>query len=155
MAEIKNFECFDIGTQTTQRVSIVCGPIIIRQGRIFLVQSSDTLEWKLPGGNHHDNESERETVIRETHEETNLNIELVEEVDPLILRLTRTKEGQIFEYLLYHYAARIIGTFSVQLSEENKDSGFFEPDQLPTNCAPNIAIAIKHFFSTSINTGSI
>lgn len=50
--------------------------VITKNGKYILVKSKDSKKWNLPGGAVKKNESVLEGAVRETKEETNLNIEL-------------------------------------------------------------------------------
>lgn len=52
-----------------------CGCIIIKDGKVLLVQENEG-HWGLPKGHVEENETEIETAKREVKEETNLDVEI-------------------------------------------------------------------------------
>lgn len=53
-----------------------CGTIIIENNKVLLIQQTDNA-WGFPKGHVENNETEQETAIRETKEETNLDVEII------------------------------------------------------------------------------
>lgn len=53
-----------------------CGTIIIENNKVLLIQQTDNA-WGFPKGHIENNETEQETAIRETKEETNLDVEII------------------------------------------------------------------------------
>lgn len=54
-----------------------CGCIIIDNGKVLLVKQTSG-DWGFPKGHVEENETEMETAIRETKEETNIEVEIDE-----------------------------------------------------------------------------
>ena len=54
-----------------------CGCIIIDNGKVLLVKQNSG-DWGFPKGHVENNETETETAIRETKEETNIDVEIDE-----------------------------------------------------------------------------
>jgi ADP-ribose pyrophosphatase YjhB (NUDIX family) len=76
---------------------------IIQSGRILLTKREDFEVWCLPGGHIDPRESLAQTAIREAHEETGLDIELLR----LVGVYSRLSEGGDMHLALF--AARPIG----------------------------------------------
>jgi bis(5'-nucleosidyl)-tetraphosphatase len=53
-----------------------CGTIIIENNKVLLIQQTDNA-WGFPKGHIENNETEQETAIRETKEETNLDVKII------------------------------------------------------------------------------
>ena len=53
-----------------------CGTIKIENNKVLLIQQPDNA-WGFPKGHVENNETEQETAIRETKEETNLDVEII------------------------------------------------------------------------------
>lgn len=53
-----------------------CGTIITENNKVLLIQQTDNA-WGFPKGHVENNETEQETAIRETKEETNLDVEII------------------------------------------------------------------------------
>ena len=84
--------------------------IIVRDGRIALVKSKAEGFYKLPGGGIEAGENHQQTVIRETLEETGLQIkpESICEYGMIIERRASVyNDKEAFEQLSYYYTAEI------------------------------------------------
>ena len=58
-----------------------CGCIILKDGKVLLIGARDDngkLFWSFPKGHQEDSETDIETAIRETKEETNLDVKIVD-----------------------------------------------------------------------------
>lgn len=57
------------------RTEKACGAIVIKEGKVLLIQQTQG-HWGFPKGHVENNETEEETAIREVKEETNVDIEI-------------------------------------------------------------------------------
>lgn len=53
-----------------------CGAVIIKEGKTLLIEQLRG-DWSFPKGHVEDNETEKETAIREVKEETNIDINII------------------------------------------------------------------------------
>jgi 8-oxo-dGTP diphosphatase len=87
------------------------GAVIVHQGRVLLVQRGREPmkgRWTIPGGLVEIGESLHEAVVRETREETGLEIEPIELVE-LLDRIHR-EEGRVrYHYVIADYFCRLVG----------------------------------------------
>jgi ADP-ribose pyrophosphatase YjhB (NUDIX family) len=87
------------------------GAVIVQNGRVLLVQRGREPmkgRWTIPGGLIEIGESLLEAVVRETREETGLEIEPIELVE-LLDRIHR-EEGRVrYHYVIADYLCRVVG----------------------------------------------
>lgn len=105
------------------------------QDRILLQRRTDSGNWALPGGAMELNESLTDSVIRETKEETGLDIEVTgllgTYTDPR--HIIAYTDGEVRRQFNICYTARIIGG-ELRLSSESTSLAFVHPrdlDSLP------------------------
>jgi ADP-ribose pyrophosphatase YjhB (NUDIX family) len=101
------------------------------QGRILLQRRTDSGNWALPGGAMEMNESLTDSVIRETREETGLDIEVTGIVgtytDPK--HIIAYTDGEVRRQFNICYTARILGG-ELQPSSESTALAFTHPRDL-------------------------
>jgi ADP-ribose pyrophosphatase YjhB (NUDIX family) len=87
------------------------GAVIVQEGRVLLVQRGREPmrgRWTIPGGLIEIGESLLEAVVRETREETGLEVEPLELVE-LLDRIHR-EEGRVrYHYVIADYLCRVTG----------------------------------------------
>ncbi len=99
--------------------------IFDEQGRTLLVhQTYDDCKWAFPGGIVELGEAPWEAVVRETKEETGLEVEIV--------RLISVYYFSDRDTLGFHFLCRVIGGHLRVDGNEISQAAFFEPAQLPT-----------------------
>jgi ADP-ribose pyrophosphatase YjhB (NUDIX family) len=103
------------------------------QGRILLQRRTDSGNWALPGGAMEVNESLTDSVIRETKEETGLDIEVTGIVgtytDPK--HVIAYTDGEVRRQFNICYTARVLGG-ELQPSAESTALAFIHPRDLDT-----------------------
>lgn len=125
----------------------VAGAFVVKDGKVLLLNHKKYGIWLQPGGHIEDGETPDEAAVRETREETGLEIELVNSEErlaenridlpePLNVNLHRIEEGHWhcdFQYLAevkdevgdYEYSESDLKWFS---SEELKNGSFDMPE---------------------------
>ncbi|MFE9558842.1 NUDIX domain-containing protein [Streptomyces sp. NPDC006703] len=107
--------------------------VIDGMGRILLQRRSDNGMWALPGGTMHLGESLPDCAVRETREETGIEVEVTGIVG------TYTNPRHVFayddgevrqEFSICFLARPVAGQLAV--SEESTDVRWFEPHQIDT-----------------------
>lgn len=97
--------------------------IFDERGRILLFKHTyRKLAWGLPGGGLEYGEQPDEAIVREFHEEADMQIE--------ILRLLKVSSAEEFPHLGIAYLCRIIGG-EFKPSHEISEIGYFDADDLP------------------------
>lgn len=129
----------------TSSVTLASGAVIFHDGKVLLVRDQDTF-WKVPGGSCDDEESIKETCIREVAEEVGLRI--IPGGEPFVYVFNRYDEHADIThyYVLFHYRAEIEGSSDLTI-ESGSEAAYFYPNDLPEELAPNVALAIDHFKS--------
>jgi ADP-ribose pyrophosphatase YjhB (NUDIX family) len=126
-------------------LTIACGPVVFKDGKILLVMDTKDRKWKIPGGTMRDDESPRETVVRELAEETGLVGDVVD--DPFIVAFhAETAEGPRY-FQLYHYMVDV-KNFDLHLSSEILEAGYFDPNSIPEPSLPNVRLVMERYFRT-------
>ena len=93
-----------------------CGCIIIENKKVLLVQQKKG-RWGFPKGHVENNETEKETALREVKEETNLNVEIIG--DKRYSETYINTRGNLKE-VVYFVAKVIDGEIIPQKKEINK-----------------------------------
>jgi ADP-ribose pyrophosphatase YjhB (NUDIX family) len=105
--------------------------IVDDSGRILLQCRTDSGNWAMPGGAMEINESLTDSVIRETKEETGLDVEVVGIVgtytDPK--HIIAYSDGEVRRQFNVCYTARVIGG-QLRSSSESTALEFVDPEQL-------------------------
>jgi 8-oxo-dGTP diphosphatase len=99
---------------------------VIHNGRVLLTQRRDFPIWVLPGGAVDDGESLAQAAIRETREETGLEVELTRLVG--VYSRPHWRNGGDHSTL---FAAQPIGGNLQTVTDETLDARYFDPDELP------------------------
>ena len=90
-----------------------CGCIVIEDGKVLLIQQKNG-HWGFPKGHIEDDETERNAAIRETKEETNIDVEILDG-----RRYTEnyiTDKGN-YKEVIYYIAKKVNGEAKRQESE--------------------------------------
>ena len=105
------------------------GVFVMHEGKVLLVRRTMNPErgkWSLPAGFLDAGEDPGETAIRETHEETNLDVAITRLVD--VYYNPPRPDGGASIFILYE--ARLLGGH-IQAGDDADDARFFGPDELP------------------------
>jgi len=97
------------------------------EGKVLLGHRRDMDIWNLPGGHVEKGELPSEAVIRETYEETGLEVEIVRLAGVYL----KPKKSQI----VFSFECRITGGELHPTSETDR-SEYFNPSQIPANTSP-------------------
>lgn len=121
------------------------------QGNLLLIHKVDNDYWALPGGGHDAGESITNTVVREVHEETGLDVEVVRLIgmytDPR--HVMAYDDGEVRQQFSLCFEARLLGGTSREDGSETKEVRWVSPadlDQL--NIHPSMRLRIDHALST-------
>lgn len=126
---------------------IASGPVIIEDGKVLLnreIKESGITPWLFPGGKVEDFDiSLEEACRREVQEEMGLDVEIIRALKPMMVM--RPEEPQKMAILI-HFLAKRIG--EVNQGDEIHDWAWHDIDNLPEDCAPNIAPVIDDYKKT-------
>ncbi len=117
-----------------------------KTGKILLQQRADNGFWGLPGGQVELGESVEQSVVREVHEETGLEV-LVERLigvysGPESYPFMRYPNGTIVHYVTHIFICDPIAG-ALRLSSESTDIGYFAADALPARTLLSHRIRIE------------
>jgi ADP-ribose pyrophosphatase YjhB (NUDIX family) len=131
---------------TDKKIIIASGPVIIENGKVLLNQHGDDNFWKFLGGKveHFDfqdiNNSLEEACKREVKEEMGFEIKIIKPLKPMMV----PKPGDQDTWaILIHYLAERIGEINPGL--DIKKYEWFDMNNLPENCGPNIRPVIEEY----------
>jgi 8-oxo-dGTP diphosphatase len=96
-------------------------------GRVLLSHRRDLDLWNLPGGGVESGELPTAAVIRETKEETGLDV--------AIERLVGVYGKQYKDELVFAFACRVVGG-QLAVSDEADESRYFQVNAIPPNTTP-------------------
>ncbi|WP_205326993.1 NUDIX domain-containing protein [Glycomyces sp. YM15] len=119
------------------------------EGRVLLIQRSDNGDWALPGGGHDLGERIADTAVRETKEETGLDIEITGVIglytDPG--HLIEYSDGEVRQQFSIAFRGKPVGGSLATSAESVKVAwvGAGELDALPIN--PSMRLRIEHGFA--------
>ncbi|MFA4830994.1 MAG: NUDIX hydrolase [Patescibacteria group bacterium] len=118
---------------------IASGPVIIEDNKVLLnreQKDNGATQWLFPGGEVEDfDKSLEDACRREVKEEMGIDVEIIKPLKPVMLK----KDGRVI--ILIHYLAKKIG--EIKPGEDIVEWGWFDINNLPDNCAPNVVEIIK------------
>jgi ADP-ribose pyrophosphatase YjhB (NUDIX family) len=124
-----------------EKVIIVSGPVIVKDGKVLLDISGEDDFWKFCGGKVEEKENLREAAARRVKEELGIDIRIVNE-QPFIMAVPKpNEEGK--DVFLVHYLSEAKG--EIRPREMVKEWAWLDIKNLPSNLAPNIMPALKYF----------
>jgi len=116
----------------------IAAAVIVSDGRVLLVQRKVTegsLSWQFPAGAVEEGESFEQAAVRETHEETNVEVKATR----LLGERIHPKTGRLMGYVACDYVS---GTAAVADPDELADFAWVTPDQfnhyVPYGFAPDV-----------------
>ena len=136
MIEFKNYLGVDAEGNDV-KLTLASGPVIIKDVKVLLDKHTDNF-WKFPGGKMNDDESARETAIREAKEELGIDVKL--ESDPMVVVLERENKEYV---VLLHYKATFKG--EVTPGRDVTEWAWHDVNNLPKDCAENIRPVVEYF----------
>lgn len=124
----------------------VSGPVIIENDKVLLNKHGDDNFWKFLGGRAENfdfvdiNNSLEETCRREVREEMGFDVEIIRPLKPMMV--PKPNEPGVW-IILIHYLAKRLG--EIKLGPDIKDAQWFDINNLPPDCAPNINPVIEEY----------
>ena len=76
-----------------------CGCVVINENKVLLVRQNKG-HWEFPKGHVEENETEKETAIREVKEETNLDVEIISDKRYVIQYVTDKGNDKMAVYFI-------------------------------------------------------
>lgn len=121
--------------------------VVNDEGKILLQKRKDNDLWALPGGAMEVGESIADTVIRETKEETGLDVipEYVVGIYTDPKHIVAFSDGEVRQQFSICFACKIVSG-SLCVSDESTDVAFFSPDEIKQmKMHPSTYLRIKHY----------
>ena len=120
--------------------------VLVEDGKILLHRRADTGHWALPGGRMEVGESAEDCAVRETVEETGIEVKVKRLVgvysDPRNYSIMRYPDGFTVHYVILLYEVERTGG-EIAVSPESTEVHFFPVTALPEPLAPSARIRIK------------
>ncbi len=105
-------------------------------GRVLLMLRADNQHWGIPGGRAEIGESIAHTVVREVFEETGLRVSVKRLIgvysDPARYSIASYPNGDMVQFVNVCFECVVEGG-ALSGSDEGRELGFFDPQQLPAN----------------------
>jgi 8-oxo-dGTP diphosphatase len=120
------------------------------RGRVLLIRRGDGRGWSLPGGIMEPGERIVDCVVRETREETGLEVEPLRLIgiysDPAFMQIT-FPNGDEAHLVSATFECRVVGGRLRADGEESLEVAFFAPDSLPSELMCDHEIRIRDALS--------
>ena len=88
-----------------------------------------SLQWTLPKGAREEGETVPETAVREVHEETGLEVELIGPLDTIDYWFVWAPEQTRYHKFVHYFLMRATGGDLTRHDHEMEDAAWFEPDE--------------------------
>jgi len=125
------------------KIIIASGPVIVENNKVLLNDHGDTDFWKFCGGGIKDTDLDLISAAkREAKEEMDIDLKILNSEPFITFTRKKTDTGEI-DVILVHFLAERIG--EIKPGKDIRAWQWFALDNLPTNLAPNIVPALKHF----------
>jgi ADP-ribose pyrophosphatase YjhB (NUDIX family) len=121
--------------------------VVDSAGKILLHRRSDNDLWALPGGAMEIGETLGETAVRETREETGLEVEpeYIVGIYTNPNHVVAFSDGEVRQQFSLCFACRIVGG-ELRVSDESYEVGFFAPEEIERlDMHPSIRLRIQHY----------
>lgn len=127
-------------------INVASGPVIIENNKVLLDRERKDYgltPWFFPGGRLNSPDEDLEAACRrEAREELGIEIEIIKKLATIE---TVSLRDQNKKYTLHHYLAKRIG--EIKMGDDVAEYGWFDIDNLPPDCAPNVYEIIKGLLS--------
>jgi len=129
-----------------QKIIVASGPVIIENNKVLLNKHGDDNLWKFPGGRVENFDfknplnSLEEACQREVLEEAGFEVKIIRPLKPMFV--PKSDDPNIW-IVLIHYLAERLG--ELKLGADIKEADWFDINDLPPDCAPNIKPVIEEY----------
>ncbi len=133
--------------RATSVVPAASAVVTDEDGRLLMAKRTDNDLWTIPGGTMKPGETIAETAVRETKEETGIDVEVVSLVgiysNPQ--HVVEYSDGEVRQQFSVCFVCRPIGG-ELATSDETSEVGYFSPDEIEAmDVHPSIRLRIQHF----------
>ncbi len=120
-------------------VVIAAGPVIINNDKVLLNKHGEKNIWKFPGGDITAANDDLESwAAKKVKEEMGLTVKIIRPLKPMVI----WQEAETI--ILIHYLAEMVST-EIKPADYIKEYDWFDINNLPPDCAPNIKPVIAEF----------
>jgi len=121
--------------------------VVDAKGQVLLARRTDSGRWTIPGGEMEPGESIADTAVRETKEETGLDVEVASLVGIYTnpRHVVEYADGEVRQQFSVCFACRPIGG-ELSASDETTEVGYFSTDDIvQMDIHPSIRLRISHY----------
>lgn len=128
---------------------IAAGPVIIEDNKVLLNKHGEDNFWKFVGGRIESFDFEDETrslenaCRREVQEEMGFDVKIIRSLKPMMIKHPTKKDTQV---ILIHFLSQRLG--EIKLGTDIREHAWFDINNLPKDCAPNIKPVIEDYLRT-------
>ena len=129
-----------------KQIIIASGPVIIENAKVLLDKDHKDNFWKFLGGRPKEidfagtDDPLETTCSRRVKEEMGFDIKIIRPLKPMMVKKPDDPDTWV---VLIHYLAERRG--EIKLGEGIKQAEWFDIDNLPADCAPNIKPVIEDY----------
>lgn len=120
-------------------MGIVSGPVIIEDGKVFLVKEQGKALLFFPGGKVLNTETPEDTCKREVKEELGIDIEIIRPLKTITIPRPENPNEIV---TLVHFLAKRIG--EIKPGKNIIEYAWYDLNDLPKDCAPNVFEILKN-----------
>ena len=125
-----------------KKIIIASGPVIVENNKVLLDQQGEDNFWKFCGGKIRENEDLKQTAIRRSKEELEIDIEIIND-NPFIMYVSKKDGVEEIDVILVHWLAKRKG--EPKIGEDVKRVDWLDVNNLPDSIGPNVKPVLKHF----------
>ena len=129
--------------ETTNKIIIASGPVIVENNKVLLDKHGDSDFWKFCGGQIKPGKNLQETAVIRSREELGIEVKILSD-QPFLLYTQKNVGQEKLDVILVHYLAERLTP--VKPADFIKDWVWLNLSDLEKeNLAPNIIPTLKHF----------
>jgi len=112
--------------------------VILKDGRVYLIERKDGQGWALPGGFIDRGETPEQAVVRELNEETKLKPEDIASIEPL--KITKANDAREINFFTYPFVIKLKSGTELSYADDAINSKWF----LVNRAIQNNDLAFSH-----------
>jgi len=123
--------------------------LVMREGRLLMLRRTDNQAWGIPGGALEPGERLEETALRETCEETGLEVGKLELFDVFSgseLYYRYPNGDEVYNVSAVYLAGEVQGEICLN-QEEHSEYRYFDLQELPQDVSPPIRVVLERLIN--------